>query len=822
MPRWVQLAFVSFLCLLGWTSPARADGGLLSGLSPVQSRGARNVAALNDGVAAREGDDWKTTLTTQLAGESAFVQYDLGAPRQIRAAWISADNNDAYIVEVSDDGTTFTLAWEAPKSSQAGLRARHASNLSATGRHVRLRARGGDGSFGISELALFENVPSPFPPEIRRSSSVPMEDLTRDRILVLAIAIVAAVLLAFRGASTTWTLFVLALPVAAAVPFASIASDAWPLAPRAVSLVRGATAAIALVAILRELLPVRAFPADRRVTLGALGLAAGVSFLAFYNLGHPQFVDESRGRPTFAHYYDLRQYHPTARFFAEVGYSGMYEADVAAYAENTNVSLESLSSLPIRDLPGKQDVVTVGARIEQIKARRAAFTPARWAAYKADSEFFRSVMGTDRYLETLQDFGGFATPLWIGIAHLLWLGPPSRESFTLTAYLDVALVLAAAYYLRKAFGLRTALVAIVVFGATDLVMYGTNWGGATLRHDWLAYLALGAAALRLGRYELGGALLAASTMIRAFPLLTVAAVAIPVVWWIADEARKSGKLPSFAEIRAGNPESYRVLLGAAVTAAILLAVSSLMLSPGSWPEWYRKVTIGMAIPHPADGSYRMFVGGWSPDRPMVLMRRMPVVLAGGLFFVGSAFVAGRRATPERAMLLGLPLVPLLLNPASYYGHFVFLFALLVDGAPGEGRRLGLRDAFVWVPLLFMCVAQYFAQLVTDRAIHFYLNNATFLVAMGLVLFALAFDRARAEGWISLPGEVDDDLPAAAPAAAPARAADEESAPEPEPAEADAAAEPDTAATAAEPEADAPKKARRKRKRPRPDPEDDLA
>ena len=54
-------------------------------------------------------------------------------------------------------------------------------------------------------------------------------------------------------------------------------------------------------------------------------------------------------------------------------------------------------------------------------------------------------------------------------------------------------------------------------------------------------------------------------------------------------------------------------------------------------------------------------------------------------------VAARGKRPEQAMLLGLPLIPVLLYPGNYYIHFVFLLPLLVEERPGTRR--GRRPAF---------------------------------------------------------------------------------------------------------------------------------
>ena len=61
---------------------------------------------------------------------------------------------------------------------------------------------------------------------------------------------------------------------------------------------------------------------------------------------------------------------------------------------------------------------------------------------------------------------------------------------------DLVLLLLTFVMIGRCFGLRTALVSMVVFGSNDFIMYGTNWAGSTLRHDWLAYLGLGACAVK--------------------------------------------------------------------------------------------------------------------------------------------------------------------------------------------------------------------------------------------------------------------------------------------------------------------------------------
>ena len=91
-----------------------------------------------------------------------------------------------------------------------------------------------------------------------------------------------------------------------------------------------------------------------------------LGFLAFYNLGQPQFRDGRRGQPTFVHYLDLRQYYPTAKYFKEIGYRDVYVADMAAYREEKDANLDAINRLPMRDLHTLR-MSTVGDKEEEVR-----------------------------------------------------------------------------------------------------------------------------------------------------------------------------------------------------------------------------------------------------------------------------------------------------------------------------------------------------------------------------------------------------------------------------------------------------------------------
>jgi hypothetical protein len=725
---------------------AWAQGNLLAGKTPTQQGGVRRPEVLTDGRASREGDFWKTPATAHLESPDAFVVYDLGAPTSIAAAWLQGDNNDVYLLEVSPDGTSWQVAWEARPEAEAGLRARQTSTLKSSGRFVRIRARDGDGAYSLSEVQLFAQVPPVFPPEIERVKSASSEQRVRDAILLFGLALVLFVVLAHRGAGVAWMSVLTILPVAGGVVALIAFRDALPVENRTVSLARATLGLVAAVAVLRECFPPVRFAAHRTAVIATLAVTGVIGFLSFYNLAQPQFWDNTTGKPTFVHHLDLRQYYPTAKYFREIGYRDVYVADMAAYREEPDANLDAINRLPMRDL-GTLRMSTVGDKEEQVQGIRARFSDTRWEAYKRDARYFREVMGTPTWLDTMHDMGGNATPVWMSIAYLMFNNlQPSNAGFLATGAFDLVLLLLMFVMIGRSFGVRSMLVTAAIFGANDFIMYGTNWGGATLRHDWLAYLGLAACALRSGRYALGGALLGFSTMIRAFPGLTFVAVTLPALWRVYDVWRASGRRPTLRAILEQNRPTVRILLGGLGAMAVLFGFSALVLPVQAWGDWLHKVLQLSSDPHPSHLSLRSLIAGWEWDQHQVLRARLPVFIAAILFFVGMTVVAARGKRPEQAMLLGLPLIPVLLYPGNYYIHFVFLLPLLMEERPSAAPPLSPTAAGVWATLLLMCVVQYGTVLVPDLALHFYLESAVLFATLTAILVFLVRERALAAGW----------------------------------------------------------------------------
>jgi hypothetical protein len=545
------------------------------------------------------------------------------------------------------------------------------------------------------------------------------------------------------GVSTGRVLLAALVPLVAGGLALQTIESAWPLAAREVSFVRGVAAAIALLAVLRRIMPGKRFPAHRTAVALAMATSAIMAFSAFYNLGRPQFWNHKHGQPEFVHTYDMRVYQPFARYFKELQYDGVYLASVQAYAEDQRGgSLEAIARTEVRGLTDHRvrRVADLGKEIQEVRRR---FSDARWADLRRDMLFFEEVMGPE-FLSTLTDHGANATPLWVFFARLFLAPFPASEGvLTVAGLADAMLLLGMAVAMWRSFGLLPMLLSMTVFGANDLYMFGTNWTGATLRHDWLALLGLGACALKKEHWKLAGVCLGLSAMIRAFPAAALIGVAIPALWSIAERWGKERKIPSLRSVLADHPETVRVLASAAVCMLVAFLLTSVLYGFGSWLNWWHKVTLLNRDVGVNEISLRALVAGADATAGRVLQARRLLFVAAQILCAAWIAVLARKRPLHQAMLLSLPLVLVILNPSNYYSHFVFLLALLASTVASRKNPLPDPDAeppktvplvvpFHWVaaPLLALCVAGYWSAMDPDLERHFQDSTVLLFIALG--------------------------------------------------------------------------------------------
>lgn len=741
---WI-IGFCLFLLACGKSGGGGGEG-LLAGRLPSRSEGVAFAERITDGVVPRQGTAWNNDRAARLASRSAFVEYDLGAEQRIAAAAILADNNDQYEITASSDGKTFKTVWVAPSVSGSGLRWRHTNALDTSARYVRLQSTRGDASLSVAELVLYSDGTVSLPPSLREVSALPSDLALRNALLVFATAVAVALALAWQGATWLWLGVLVGGVVAASAPLAQAFSAAWPVEQLEVSLTRGVMAALAAAAIAREAFGPGKYPAHRKISVSVLSLAALASVMAFYNLGRPQFYDHKLDEPSYVHNFDMRVYFPVAKYFKELRYDGLYLASVATYAEeHGGVDNRSIQKVELRDLRDHRM-----RRVEEVRdevvAIKQRFSPERWEELKADMRYFWETMGARAYLGSMRDHGGNATPFWLAIAHLMFAkAKASNEVLLLGALLDPLMLVALFVAIWRSFGVRTALVSMVVFGANDFYMFGSNWGGATLRHDWMAYLGFGVCALKTRRWVLGGALLGLSALIRAFPAIALLALAVPLGWWLYEEHRKRGTLPSLTEAVREHRWLVQTAAGALGCAAVVFLFSSMVLGFDAWILWVKKIASFTSDPHVNHVSLLTVTSGSEGNQALVRAHRMPFHLAATALYLVLAVWAARRAAPHRVALLGMMMMPVLMYPANYYIHFIFVLPMLVDEHPPGTtlERIDPTTAKVWLLLLGLCAAQYFTVKEKDLAIHFY-NASVLLMAAILGILIVLVQRLLAD------------------------------------------------------------------------------
>jgi hypothetical protein len=696
------------------------------------------VDRLTDGERALEGAPWNSATAAFFQGKRAFVTFDLGRVTPIEAAYLQGDNNDTFILEISEDGMAFTHLWTAAPVSPQGQRRRSSSGLHGRGRFVRLRAVGGDDFVSATELQLFAAKPAVWPPwvppRLEHGSSI----WAQLSLALFGVLAALAVLLDRRDSKRAMSALWWGAPAAAAVAAAYSIAAAWPPEASVINVSRAVSASVACTVVL--VLGFRPERARRSILTGLLGAMAALSMATFYNLGYPQFYDAAARRPSYVHTWDLRVYFPAAKYFDELGYDGVYLASVKAYADDVlGGSLESIGDTPIRDLQSYEmkRVAEIAPEIHAVKDR---FSPARWSELKTDMSYFWNAMGPQGYLGSLRDHGANATPAWLLIAHMLYGSASASEAtFLWGALLDPALLLLFFAVAWRTFGLRAALVCLVTYGATTIYQFGTNWGGSTLRNDWMVLLGLGVCALKTRRPFLGGALLGWSAMIRAFPVLALVFLAVPVGW------RLWSSVPL-----------VKAAAGAALVAIALGTASAGAFGiEDSWGAWSDKIALHANKPNVNHLGITALVGyktenlgdnlrargesaeRWGPLTAQTVEERRPIIIVSALLFTALAVLACRRARLSDAAVIGTMMIPIYFYPANYYLHILFIWPLL---------RAACSDAegdtpwtLIAASILACCAVQGFGWLIAGRYGQFLFWSGTLLnlIAALLILTARA-------------------------------------------------------------------------------------
>lgn len=459
--------------------------------------------------------------------------------------------------------------------------------------------------------------------------------------------------------------------------------------------------------------------------LAALGVAGLLAWSNFFQFHYPQF----------AHVHELYHYVIGAKYFPELGYTRLYACTAVADAQDglgQRVAARQITDLRTYDVVSAAPILAAPGRCTR------HFSPERWALFRRDVRWFRERLEPEDWEKLQRDHGYNPTPVWTALGGWLVDDAPVAESRLLTLVtLDPLLEVMMWGFALWAFGWRATCVAALYWGTNQPADFA--WiGGAFLREGWLAASVIGICLLRHRRAVAAGFLLGTAGLLRVFPFL----LWLPLAWQALDGA-----------IRARRPVLSPVLrgLGAGGALALLTLVPlSLALGGGAdaWRGFGRNIALHVRTPtinavglntllsfRPAQRFAELEHAVADPGRAWKQARRersrqvwpWRAALAAGL--VALVCLAARREEPWVAAVLGVGLLPVLLDPSSYYSVSFLAFGFLWLRAPSIGAalcalsaagRLGptsMEENLAWVSLAMLAFVAYsaFALLRTDRA-----------------------------------------------------------------------------------------------------------
>ena len=534
-----RIVVLSLLFLLSAAPAAAQDvacppGNLLAGKSPLARPGVTHAARLTDGFVAAEGDPWQSELTSVLADTKSHVIYDLGATTRVTAIDLQGDNNDDYVVELSDDQRSFTPLWVADPASGQGMRRRGSRGLNGRGRYLRVRAEGGDTFYSLGEVLVFCQTPSAWPPavQVKQTSSWWWKKIVekRDHRYRLAVAVLGLLffIALFRIQENKKALW-----VASALSIAMLGVSGYRLygarlAPWFADWGVYLLGAVVLVWAARGIWLVGQNQEARRwLERGALLWVILASATAWVNFGvfHTSRV---------VHYWDTFHYYVGSKYFEENEYERLYQCVLAAdYQERGEADL---GKRKIRDLvDNRLHYVSKDDALRYQQTCAEHFSPERWEAFRYDARSFRTVMGSGWWKDMLMDHGYNASPISNMIAAFLtnigWqeqlpkassdrVEPSDLKTFRkrILRYtmIDLALYAGAFVMILWAFGLRATALSVLIWGT------GYPWayfwtGGSFARVPWLFMAVAAVTLLKRGYPLLSGFALSWSALLRLFP-----------------------------------------------------------------------------------------------------------------------------------------------------------------------------------------------------------------------------------------------------------------------------------------------------------------
>jgi hypothetical protein len=462
---------------------------------------------------------------------------------------------------------------------------------------------------------------------------------------------------------------------------------------------------------------------SRSATVRVASACAVLAVLSWLRFGALHVIEENRGgdgsrdpgarvqehRPLQFH--EFFHYYIGAKYFAELGYLGLYDCTALADAElAAQQGARPRIQERVRDLGDVlADKPVAAARSDCVAGARSRFSAERWASFEDDLRTLQRLVPDAWWNDVVDDKGLNPPPTFMALAAAVTQAIPIEAgglpTYVFVTSIDLVLVAVSYFALRRMLGATASALAAVAFGASFLASYG--WlGGAVLRFTWVAAIVLGLAALRRGRWLEAGLLLGWAGCDRVFPFAFVAGAAVPLAWGALRSPRSRAALARFA---AG----VGIVVGASVAASLVL------FGAAPWGVFAARMSRDVHLHHvlmlgldkvitfrswvPAqdfnghEGLARFRHWNERIDATWDSIRPLAIALQVGWMGL-AAWVARARRPAEAAVLVGVTAMFVLASPVSYYWVVLALVpALLFRDAIQSRRR---RKAVVAVFLAF--------------------------------------------------------------------------------------------------------------------------
>jgi hypothetical protein len=371
-----------------------------------------------------------------------------------------------------------------------------------------------------------------------------------------------------------------------------------------------------------------------------------------------------------------------SKYFAELGYDGLYVASILAHQQ----AAPHFPIQRIRDLRTNR-LADRGSTLAHIQEVRSRFTDERWKSFVADHQDYINRSSPRMWEKVRQDHGYNPTPAWTFVARIFGAQlPATNATLQFLGSIDVVLMVLMFIFVFRTYGYQVGCLGLALAG----LGYGWRllYNGTFLRLDWLAAVVVGVCMLKRERFALAGACIGYAAIVRVFPVLFLTGPAL-----LALKSLLQGGRPRWA-LRLMAGFSIAVCLG-------LVAGSATGRGIDAWSEFAKRIALyRQTWTTTTIGVDTLFLSGPSfllknldePDerrtqagvRQLLDERRAGRIAASGLLLTMLGAAVWSASLAESAVL-GVVAI-FVLSPAPVY---YWIMLLVIPLRPGQAATLAV-------------------------------------------------------------------------------------------------------------------------------------